>query len=37
MTMGIGDESEDFGGRRVHRHAAADFALARFDGGHRCL
>jgi hypothetical protein len=37
MTMGVSDESEDFGGRRVHGHAAGDLPFAGFDGAHRCL
>jgi hypothetical protein len=37
MTMGVRDEGEDFGSRRVHGHAAGDLAFTGFDGAHRCL
>src|ERR1700728_4372460 len=37
MTMGVGDESEDLGGRRVHGHAAGDLAFTGFDGAHHGL
>jgi hypothetical protein len=36
MTVGVGDESEDFGGGRAHGHAAGDFAFTGFDGAYRC-
>jgi hypothetical protein len=32
--MGVSDESEDFGDRRLHGHAAGDLAFTGFDGAH---
>ena len=35
--MRVSYESEDFGGRGLHGHAAGDLAFTSFDGAYRCL